>query len=77
MLKFMPEYFIVDRINGEKITIEAMNGEMIIICKNDINETPCEGNVLIRKDNIFVIDIEETEARKAKINKIMKGMWQE
>ena len=77
LLKFMPEYFVVDRINGENITIEAVDGEMIIINKNEVNETPGEGHVLIRKNNIFVVDIEETEARKTRINKMMKGMWQE
>ncbi|MGL5085224.1 MAG: DUF3006 domain-containing protein [Clostridium sp.] len=75
--KVMSEYFIVDRINGENVTVEAVSGEMIIINKKDINEIPKEGYVLTKKDNMFVIDIDETKARKDKINKIMKGMWQE
>ncbi|MGL5354909.1 MAG: DUF3006 domain-containing protein [Clostridium sp.] len=73
----MSEYFVVDRIDGENITIEAINEEMIIINKKDVNEIPREGHVLIKKDNMYVIDTKETEARKEKINKIMKGMWQE
>lgn len=73
----MSEYFIVDRIDGENITIESVNEEMLVISKNEVNEIPCEGQVLIRKDNVFIIDIEETEARKTRINKIMKGMWKE
>lgn len=73
----MSECFIVDRIEGENITIEAPSGEMIVITKNDVNEIPNEGHVLVRRKNIFVIDYKETEDRKIRINKLMKGMWSE
>lgn len=72
----MSECFIVDRIEEEKITIEAPGGEMIIITKGDVKEIPVEGQVLVRKDNMFIVDYKETEKRKIRINKFMKGMWE-
>lgn len=76
LLIFMSECFIVDRIEEEKITIEAPGGEMIIITKGDVKEIPVEGQVLVRKDNMFIVDYKETEKRKIRINKFMKGMWE-
>lgn len=73
----MSEFFIVDRIEGENITIEAANGEMFIITKNDVNELPNEGHVLVEKENMFVVDYKESEERRIRINKLMKGMWSE
>lgn len=73
----MSEYFIVDRIEDESITVEAPNRKMIIINKIDVNEIVKEGYVLVKKDNKFILDIKETEDRKRKINNFMKGMWQE
>lgn len=73
----MSEYFIVDRIEDESITVEAPNRKMIIINKIDVNEIVKEGYVLVKKDNKFIVDIKETEDRKRKINNFMKGMWQE
>ncbi|MBU3088135.1 DUF3006 domain-containing protein [Clostridium gasigenes] len=77
MLLFMCEYFIVDRIHEENITIESPGGEMSIITKNEALEFVKEGDVLVGKDNIYVIDIKETKNRKIKVKKFMKGMWQE
>lgn len=73
----MSEYFIVDRIQDENITVEAPNGEMIVISKNNIKELIKESDVLVRAGNTFVVDIKETEDRKYRIKKFMKGMWQE
>lgn len=73
----MAEIFIVDRIEGRKLVVEAQNGEIIIIDKSEIETIPCEGDVLIRKDNIYVIDANKTEDRKACVKKFMKGMWDE
>ncbi|MEG1483563.1 DUF3006 domain-containing protein [Clostridium sp.] len=77
LLSYMVEYFVVDRIENENITIEASNGKMIVITKKDVNGISKEGDILVREDNIFFINTKETENRKARINKIMKGMWQE
>ncbi|WP_253197763.1 DUF3006 domain-containing protein [Clostridium gasigenes] len=50
---------------------------MSIITKNEALEFVKEGDVLVGKDNIYVIDIKETKNRKIKVKKFMKGMWQE
>lgn len=72
---YMSECFIVDRIEGETITIESQSGEMIIINKNDVINIPKESDVLVRQGNKFVVDYEETKNRKIKIENFMKGMW--
>jgi len=77
LLLCMSEYFIVDRIEGENITIESSEGEMIIITKDDVINFPKESDVLVKKDNIFVVDYKETEERKIRIKNLMKGMWHE
>lgn len=72
----MAEYFIVDRIEGEKIIIESQSGEIIIITKDDTRGTIKESDVLVKEDNKFVVNYEETEKRKVNIKNLMKGMWQ-
>lgn len=73
----MSEYFIVDRIEDENITVEAPSGKMIIITKNDVNELIKESDVLVKEGSIFVVDKKETEDKKDRMKKFMKGMWQE
>ena len=73
----MNEYFTVDRIEEKNIVLETLNGEIIIIDKGEMNSIPNEGDVVIKKNNIFVIDHNETEERKVRVKKFMKGMWEE
>lgn len=73
----MSEYFIVDRIEDENITVEAPSGKMIIITKNDVKELIKESDVLVKEGSIFVVDKKETEDRRDRMKKFMKGMWRE
>lgn len=69
------EFFVVDRIEGESIVLESYNGEIIVIEKESINKLPNEGNVLVKDNNFFYIDEDETIKRKEKIKNITKGIW--
>lgn len=69
------EFFVVDRIEGEAIVLESYNGEIIVIEKQRINKLPNEGDVLVKNNDFFYIDEEETINRKEKIKSMMKGIW--
>ncbi len=69
------EFFVVDRIEEESIVLESYNGEIIVIEKESINKLPNEGNVLVKDNNFFYIDEDETIKRKEKIKNITKGIW--
>lgn len=71
----MSEYYIVDRIEKDIVVIEDINENIININKSKICGKVNEGDCLIKKEEFFFIDIEETEKRKAKISDLMKGMW--
>ena len=71
----LDEYYIVDRIEEDIVVIEDINKNIININKSKICGDVNEGDCLIKKEEIFFIDIEETKKRKAKISDLMKGMW--
>lgn len=73
----MDEIFVVDRIEGEYIILEDSNGEILSLKKEMFKEQPSEGDCLRKENNYFIIDKNETEKRKEKILKRMKGMWAE
>ena len=43
--------------------------------KEKVNKLPNEGDVLIKDNDYFYIDENETIKRKEKIKNIMKGIW--
>ena len=69
------EFFVVDRIEEKAIVLESYNGEIIVIEKEKVNKLPNEGDVLIKDNDFFYIDENETVKRKEKIKNIMKGIW--
>lgn len=69
------EFFVVDRIEEKAIVLESYNGEIIVIEKEKVNKLPNEGDVLIKDNDFFYIDENETIKRKEKIKNIMKGIW--
>lgn len=69
--------YIVDRFEGDYAILEMENSNLINVNKNDIIGEVKEGDILIKKDNIYYIDKEKTEFRKKKINDMMKGLWEE
>lgn len=69
------EFFVVDRIEGNTIVLESYNGEIIVIEKEKVNKLPNDGDVLIKDNDFFYIDEDETIKRKEKIKNITKGIW--
>lgn len=68
--------YIVDRFEGDYAILEMENSNLINVNKNDIIGEVKEGDILIKKDNIYYIDKEKTDFRKKKINDMMKGLWE-
>ncbi|MGG7178156.1 DUF3006 domain-containing protein [Clostridium paraputrificum] len=71
----MKEIYIVDRIEGEYVVLEAPNGDILNIEKALVAIGVNEGDCLIKEANYFKIDKEETIKRKESISTMMKGMW--
>ena len=68
--------YIVDRFEGDYAILETESSTLINVNKNDIIGEVKEGDLLIKKNNLYYIDKEKTEIRKNKINDIMKGLWE-
>ena len=69
-------FYIVDRIEENIIVLQDENGHMINLNKNNVDEKDKEGDCLKKENNRFFLDIEETKKRKIRIDKLMKGMWE-
>jgi len=69
-------FYIVDRIEENIIVLQDENGHMINLNKNSVDENVKEGDCLKKENNKFLFDMEETKKRKMRINKLMKGMWE-
>lgn len=68
--------YIVDRFEADYAILETESSTLINVNKNDIIGEVKEGDLLIKKNNLYYIDKEKTEIRKNKINDIMKGLWE-
>ena len=68
--------YIVDRFEDDYAILETEINTLINVNKNDIIGEVKEGDLLIKKNNLYYIDKEKTEIRKNKINDIMKGLWE-
>lgn len=71
----MKEIFIVDRIDGDYFVIETPEEDIINVEKYLVESGAKEGDCLVKKENCFLIDREETKKRKEDISNLMKGMW--
>ena len=70
------EEYIVDRFEDDYAILETESSTLINVNKNDIIGEVKEGDLLVKKNNIYYIDKEKTKLRKKKINDIMKGLWE-
>lgn len=70
-------FYIVDRIEENIIVLQDENGYMINLNKNNLDGKIKEGDCLRKGNNRFFLDIEETKKRKKKIDRLMKGMWED
>ncbi|MCQ2969041.1 MAG: DUF3006 domain-containing protein [Clostridium sp.] len=60
------------------MVLQNYNTEIIIIDKTNVEGEVCEGDILVKVDkNKYIVNKEETNIRKAEIDNLMKGMWEE
>lgn len=70
------EKCVVDRIEEEYIVVENDNG-MVSIPKEEIDFEVKEGDVLITDENgKYILDKEETIARKEYIDNLISDLWE-
>jgi len=67
--------YIIDRFEGSYAVCEDEKGNMINIEIAHIPRDAKEGDVLMRVVEHYAIDINETQIRKAKIQKMMEELW--
>lgn len=69
--------YVIDRIEGEYVVLEGLEGIIFNIEKKYIAGEAKEGDILYEKDNLYYIDNEATKLRKEEIDKLVKGLWEE
>ena len=71
-------HFIVDRIEGRSLVLQNRNAEIIIIDKTNVEDEVSEGDILVKiSKKRYIVNREETDKRKNKIDNLMKGMWED
>ena len=70
-------FYIVDRIEGSIIVVEDQDGNIVNLNKNKVNGQIKEGDCLREENKKFFLDIEKTKEREIKIEKVMKGSWED
>ena len=67
---------IIDRFEGGYAVCEDMNTRVISdFPVESLPEGASAGDILVYDGNSFIIDHEETEARRERINKLFKDLW--
>ena len=66
---------IIDRIYENIVVCEDNEGNIVNISKGEILGNFSEGDVLIRKEDFFLVSDDETENRKQKIEILMKELF--
>ncbi len=66
----------IDRFEGEYAVCINEKDEIIRILCNDIDANATEGSILIKKDNKYCIDQDETKKRRDKIKALQESLWE-
>ncbi|MGG7165759.1 DUF3006 domain-containing protein [Clostridium ihumii] len=69
--------FIIDRFEENFVVCEDENGIMKNIEKSLLPKDVKEGDVILKDNNIFYIDYEETKKLREEINQMTKNLWSE
>ncbi|GAA0127445.1 MULTISPECIES: DUF3006 domain-containing protein [Clostridium] len=69
--------FIIDRFEGEFAVCEKSDRNMVNIKIKNLPKNAREGDVIILKNDIFHIDIEETIKRRKEIEELSRDLWNE
>lgn len=67
--------YIVDRIEGEHVILEAYDGFIKEVKSEKIQGSFKEGDVLLIDGEYFKVSEELTKERRKKIEDILKDMW--
>jgi len=67
--------YIIDRFEGNYAVCEDENRQMVNIEREKIPAEAREGHVLIQQGDEYFIDLEETNRRKEKIQRLMDDLW--
>lgn len=73
----MSEKYIIDRVEGTFAIVEKEAGEMHEIPLKNIKGEFKEGDVLVKVNEYFEIDVISTLKRKSQIKSDMEDMWRE
>ena len=71
------EIFIVDRVEGNFAICEDEKMHMIDINLEYINGNVREGCIIIKKNNMYLVDDILTKKREEEIENLTKGLWDE
>ena len=66
--------YVLDRIEGVHAVLECDDGKNLIILRSELPQTAKEGDVIKRINNSYVIDLEETNNAKNRLNEKMKKL---
>ena len=69
------EKYIVDRFEGEFAVLEKKEGGTFDVPKSEIKDAK-EGDIVILKDGIYVVDAEETQKRKKFMAEKIKRLFE-
>jgi hypothetical protein len=74
---YMSEKYIIDRVEGTFAIVEKEAGEMQEIPLKNIKGEFKEGDILVKVNEYFEIDVISTLKRKSQIKSDMEDMWRE
>ena len=66
---------VIDRFEGMYAVCELENGEFADVPKEDIPKEAKEGDILIKTDNGYCVEKEETEAKRKEIKQRMNRLF--
>ena len=68
---------VIDRFEGMYVVCELENGEFIDVPKKDIPKEAKEGDILIKTDNGYCVDITATENKRKEIKERMNKLFKD
>lgn len=66
--------YVLDRIEGQHAVLECEDGKDLVILISNLPSAAKEGDIIKYIDNTYIVDIEETNITKNRINEKMKKL---
>ena len=66
--------YVLDRLEGNHAVLECENGKSLIVLRNELPLTAKEGDIIKLVNNIYVVDVKETDDAKNRISEKMKKL---